>query len=118
MSHKITTLHGFFGSMDHYDDSGRCVGHTTSPAEGVYYHYDENWQKIGSSSEGIWGSYNNYDDQYNRVGASSEIAPGVVRQYDEDWNEVGKTYDMFLVKESYLDEPPEDYFGADDNFDF
>lgn len=118
MSRKITTMPGFLDTMDHYDETGKCIGHTTSPAEGVYYHYDEHWKKIGSSSEGLWGSYNNYDAHYNRVGSSSEIAPGIVKHYDDHWDEVGKTYDTILTKQTYLDDPPEDYFSADDDFEF
>ena len=115
MARKITSLTGLFDSIDHYDENGKCVGHTTSPAEGVYYHYDANWKKIGSSSEGLWGSYNNYDERYKQIGASSEMAPGIWKHYDDHWNEVGKTLDMFLTKESYLDESPDEYFSEDND---
>ena len=117
MARKITSLTGLFDSIDHYDENGKCVGHTTSPAEGVYYHYDANWKKIGSSSEGLWGSYNNYDEHYKQIGTSSEMAPGIWKHYDDHWNEVGKTYDMFLTKDSYLDESPDDYFATDKDMD-
>ena len=102
MSRKITTLTGLFDSMDHYDENGKCIGHTTSPAEGVYYHYDEHWKKIGSSSEGLWGSYDNYDEHYNKVGTSTEGAPGIITHFDKHLSSLFSLVRRRYEKESFL----------------
>ena len=118
MANKITSVKGFLGTVDHYDQYGKCVGHSISPDEWMFVHYDAHWNRIGTSSQGFLGTYENYDEHYNRIGSSIKSAFGAIEHYDEHWKKVGTTYDAFLTKESYLDVSPEDYFDTDEEMDF
>lgn len=59
---EINSSPGMFGSMNHYDENGKKIGHSSPGMFGSTNHYDAHGNKVGRSSSGFFGSKNHYDD--------------------------------------------------------
>lgn len=70
MARKGKSVPGFFGTINHYDEHGRKIGHSDPGLFGGYNNYDANGRKTGHSSPGLFGGYNHYDNHGRKVGSS------------------------------------------------
>ena len=53
---------GFFGTINHYDASGKKIGESRPGFFGGMNNYDANGHKVGHSSPGFFGGMNHYDN--------------------------------------------------------
>ena len=74
MANKGKSLPGLFGTINHYDEHGKKIGHSDPGLFGGYNNYDANGRKTGHSSPGLFGGYTHYDNHGRKVGSSD---PGI-----------------------------------------
>lgn len=70
MANKGRSEQGFFGTVHHYDEHGKKVGHSVPGLFGGYTNYDTKGNKIGRTDPGLFGGYNHYDNHGYKTGHS------------------------------------------------
>lgn len=82
---------GLFGSVNHYDENGKKIGHSDPNLFGGYTHYDADGKKTGHSDPGLFGGYRHYDAQGNRTGSSDPGLFGSYHHRDAEGNSTGSS---------------------------
>ena len=70
MANKGRSERGMFGTINHYDERGKKIGHSDPGLFGGYTNYDAKGKRVGRSSPGMFGSYNHYDNRGHKIGRS------------------------------------------------
>lgn len=91
MANKGRSERGLFGSINHYDENGKKIGHSDPGLFGGYTNYDERGKKIGHSDPGLFGGYNHYDSHGRKTGSSSPGFFGSYQNYDKNGKRTGSS---------------------------
>ena len=91
MARKGKSVPGFFGTINHYDEHGRKIGHSDPGLFGSYNNYDANGRKTGHSSPGLFGGYNHYDNHGRKVGSSDPSLFGGYNHRDANGKPTGSS---------------------------
>lgn len=89
MANKGRSEKGLFGSVNHYDEHGKKIGHSDPGIFGGYTNYDANGHKTGRSDPGLFGGYNHYDNHGRKTGHSSPGLFGDYNHYDSHGHKTG-----------------------------
>ena len=91
MANKGKSVPGFFGTINHYDEHGRKIGHSDPGLFGGYNNYDANGRKVGHSDPGFFGGYNHYDNNGRKVGSSDPSLFGGYNHRDANGRPTGSS---------------------------
>ena len=91
MANKGKSVPGFFGTINHYDEHGRKIGHSDPGLFGGYNNYDANGRKVGHSDPGFFGGYNHYDNNGRKVCSSDPSLFGGYNHRDANGRPTGSS---------------------------
>ena len=91
MANKGKSVPGFFGTINHYDEHGKKIGHSDPGLFGGYNNYDANGRKVGHSDPGFFGGYNHYDNNGRKVGSSDPSLFGGYNHRDANGRPTGSS---------------------------
>lgn len=121
---RITSKHGLFGMVYHYDENGKCVGKSRPGLLGDRkIHYDADGRQVGTSRPGFFSEEVHYDAKNKRYISSYRGLTGMIHR--SNGRTVGKTTPgLFDTRYSTFEEddtPLEDYadeelFDYDEDF--
>lgn len=114
---RITSKHGLFGYIYHYDENGKCIGKSRASLMGDgKVHYDARGKQVGRSRPGFFAKEVYHDEENERYISSYEGLTGDV--YFDNGTPVGVSHSGFNGTEyttlAVEDESDKAYFTEDE----
>ena len=114
---KITSMPGWFGGTDHYDENGKKIGYSLPGLFGGTDHYNADGSPAGYSLDGVLGGTDHFDADGRQVGYSLDGVFGTSDHFDETGSSVGYSTPNLSGGSTYHDTEGVDHadlFGGSD----
>ena len=104
MKKKITSIPTFYGTIEHFDESGSKVGESIQGlVEGVWEHQDASGNPAGYSMPGAFEDMSHYDESGYQVASIINGLFGEQNHYGPDGDLIGTTFDTVSGFDTSLD---------------
>ena len=113
MGDRIKSIKGLFGQNIHYKDGIKVGESWLGLFEGTQNHYDATGKRVGHSVPSVFADLVHYDEHGSCVGLTHTGAFGQKNHYSAKYGYIGSTWDG-LIGESTDISDESDFFGSHD----